>query len=315
MIEVMLRPTFHRVLIAFVFVLAFTYATAYVLGCFLGAEAAPAAQSFKSSQQHAMVRLVAERSAAVPGQAVSIGVQFEIDPHWHIYWRNPGDSGGPPIIEWQLPDGFQAGELQWPAPKRIEVSTLINYGYESDVLLPLTLHVPATAKPGSDVAIAGHVKYLICSELCVPGSADVKLTLPIAATASAATASAAAASAAAASAGAPSPAADLFTQARAQLPQPAPRPWVAKATFGNRHFDLSIHTGKREASATFFPLVPSQIDDSAPPQITPLDRGIRVGLRASDQLTAAPPTLTGVVVLADGKAYTISAPVKGEQVK
>ncbi len=298
MIEAMLRPPFHRVFIAFIFVLAFTYATtAYVLGCFLGAEAA-AAQSFKSSQQHAMVRLVAERTAAVPGQAASIGVQFEIDPHWHIYWRNPGDSGGPPIIDWQLPDGFQAGELQWPAPKRIEVSTLINYGYESDVLLPLTLHVPATAKPGSDVAIAGHVKYLICSDLCVPGSADVKLTLPIAA-----------------SAGAPSPAADLFTQARAQLPQPAPRTWVAKAAFGNRHFDLAVQTGKRESSANFFPLVPSQIDDSAPPRITPTDRGISFGLRASDQLTAAPHTLTGVLVLADGKAYTISAPVKGEQVK
>jgi DsbC/DsbD-like thiol-disulfide interchange protein len=295
MIEVMLRPTFHRVFLAFVFVLAFTYATAYVLGCFLGVEAAPAAQSFKSSQQHAMVRLVAERTAAVPGQAVSIGVQFEIDPRWHIYWRNPGDSGGPPIIEWQLPDGFQAGELQWPAPKRIEVSTLINYGYESDVLLPLTLHVPATAKPGSEVALAGHVKYLICSDLCVPGNADVKLTLPIAASA--------------ASAGAPSPAADLFAQARTQLPQPAPRTWVAKATFGNRHFDLSVQTGKREASGTFFPLVPSQIDDSAPPQITPTDRGIRFGLRASDQLTAEPHTLTGVLVLADGKAYTISAPV------
>jgi len=264
-----------------------------------------AVQSFKSSQQHAMVRLVAERTAAVPGQAVSIGVQFEIDPHWHIYWRNPGDSGGPPVIEWQLPDGFQAGELQWPAPKRIEVSTLINYGYESDVLLPLTLHVPATAKPGSEVTLAGHVKYLICSDLCVPGSADVKLTLPIAASAASTSASA----------GAPSPAADLFTQARAQVPQPAPRTWVAKATFGNRHFDLSVQTGKREASANFFPLVPSQIDDSATPQITPTDRGIRVGLRASDQLTAAPPTLTGVLVLADGKAYTISAPVKGEQVK
>jgi len=261
--------------------------------------ATPAAQSasaFKTGQQHANVELVAERTAAVPGQMLSVGVHFQMDPHWHIYWRNPGDSGGPPAIDWRLPDGFQAGELQWPAPRRIQAATLINYGYEGDVLLPLSVRVPANAKAGSEVELTGHVKYLICSELCVPGRADVKLTVPVAA-----------------SAGSPSPVAELFTQARTQLPQPAPAGWTARAAFAgaNRHFDLSVQTGKREETGNFFPLVPSQIDDSAPQQMTPLDRGIRFGLRASDQLTAAPRTLTGVLVLADGKAYTISAPVTG----
>jgi DsbC/DsbD-like thiol-disulfide interchange protein len=259
----------------------------------LVASPASAQSAFKSGQQHAAVRLVAERTAAVPGQTLSVGVQFQIDPNWHIYWRNPGDSGGPPVIEWQLPDGFLASELQWPVPQRIQAATLINYGYEGDVLLPLSMKVPASAKPGSEIALAGHVKYLICSDMCVPGQADVKLTLPVAASAPL------------------SSSGPLFTEARGQLPQPAPRVWTAraKADVANRRFDLSIETGKREANAKFFPLVPSQIDDSATPQIKPTDRGMTIQLRASDQLTAAPSTLTGVLVLADGKAYTISAPV------
>src|SRR5690242_17206704 len=115
-------------------------------------------QAFQGAgAQHANVTLVSERAAAVPGQAVTVGLRFELDPHWHIYWRNPGDSGGPPTIDWKLPEGFQAGEFQWPAPTRMAVGgTLVNYGYEADVLLPLTLRVPASAKPGTQVDLSGH---------------------------------------------------------------------------------------------------------------------------------------------------------------
>jgi len=256
----------------------------------------PAPSAWRQAQQHAMITLIAEQTAAVPGRPLSLGLRFEIDPRWHIYWRNPGDSGGPPTVDWRLPDGFQAGEFQWPAPQRIAVGgTLVNYGYEADVLLPLTVRVPATAKPGTQVDLVGHVKYLICSDLCVPARADVKLTVPIAASA--------------ANAVSPSPSASLFTQTRTRVPQPAPSTWSARAGFANRQFDLTIDTGRREANALFFPLVSSQIDDSAPQQATPTARGIRFTLRASDQLTAEPPALSGVIVLSESQAYTISAPV------
>jgi DsbC/DsbD-like thiol-disulfide interchange protein len=159
--------------------------------------------------------------------------------------------------------------------------------------------VPATAKPGTQVDLVGHVKYLICSELCVPARADVKLTVPIAP----------GIAAGAANTVSPSPSASLFTQTRSRVPQPAPSTWSARAGYANRQFDLTIDTGRREANALFFPLVSSQIDDSAPQQATPTARGIRFTLRASDQLTAAPPALSGVVVFADSRAYTISAPI------
>jgi DsbC/DsbD-like thiol-disulfide interchange protein len=281
---------------------ALTLASAVAL-LIAGAAAAPrlahaqSSSAFRPTQQHAIVTLVAEQTAAVPGQPLSLGVHFELDPHWHIYWQNPGDSGGPPTVDWRLPEGFTAGEFQWPAPQRIVVgATLINYGYEADVLLPLTVRVPASAKPGAQVDLVGHVKYLICSDLCVPARADVKLTVPIAGRATSGGVT-------------PSPSASLFAQTRARLPQPAPAAWRARAAFANRQFDLTVDTGRREANALFFPLVTGQIDDAAPQPATPTARGLRITLRASDQLTAAPTALTGVIVLADAQAYTISAPV------
>jgi DsbC/DsbD-like thiol-disulfide interchange protein len=302
------------------------------LALLMAAAATPLAaqQSLHAAQQvaphaaqHATVTLVAERTAAVAGQPLTVGVHFELDPHWHIYWRNPGDSGGPPTIEWKLPEGFQAAAFEWPTPQRIPIGgTLVNYGYESDVLLPLTVHVPASAKPGMQMDLIGHVKYLICSDLCVPAKADVMLAMPIAAAAasavgssgigsSAAGSSAAGSSAAGSSAGAhaPSASARLFAQTRNRIPKPAPSTWTVHGTYANRQFDLAIDTGTRETSAQFFPLAPSQIDDSSPQQVTPTARGMRLTLHASDQLTAAPRTLSGLLVLSDSRAFTIDAPV------
>ena len=248
-----------------------------------------------SSSQHAIVTLVAEKSAAVPGQALTLGVRFEIDPKWHIYWVNPGDSGGPPTIDWKLPPGWQAEAFEWPVPQRIEIGGgLVNYGYEADVLLPVTVRVPEKARPGTQVDLIGHVKYMICSELCVPARADINLAVTIAA-----------------AAGAPSPLASVFAQTRPRIPQRQPPTMHAQATFAKRQFVLTIETGQREpATAQFFPLASGLIDDSAPLPPTPTARGITFTLRAPEQLTAAPKMLQGVVVFSDTRAYTITAPVR-----
>jgi len=270
---------------------------ALVVAAILAAGAAPARAQFgpqSSSQQHALVSLVAEQAAAVPGQPLALGLHFEIDPHWHIYWVNPGDSGGPPAIEWKLPPGFEASAFEWPVPQRIPIGdALVNYGYEVDVLLPLTVHIPASARTGASAELAGRVRYLICSDLCVPARADFHLTIPVATIA-----------------GGPSPAASLFAQTRPRIPKPAPATWRVQAAFANHQFDLTLDTGKREATAQFFPLVAGQIDDSAPQPAAPTARGVRLTLRASSQLTAAPRTLSGVIVLPDGRAFTIDPPVR-----
>ena len=85
------------------------------------------------------VELVASQTAAVAGQDFEAGLLIRHDPHWHTYWRNPGDSGLPTRLELQLPAGWKAGEILWPAPARVLIGPLANYGYEGDVVLPVSV--------------------------------------------------------------------------------------------------------------------------------------------------------------------------------
>jgi hypothetical protein len=125
------------------------------------------------------VSFVAERTAATPGEALTVGVFFALDEHWHVYWQNPGDSGEAPKIRWALPSGFGAGAIEWPAPTPIPVGPLLNYGYEGTVLLPVTLAVPASAPVGETAAIEATVSWLVCREDCIPGKTTFAVTLPI----------------------------------------------------------------------------------------------------------------------------------------
>jgi thiol:disulfide interchange protein DsbD len=241
---------------------------------------------------HAQLSLLAERTVLRAGHGAVIGLRFRMDPGWHIYWRNPGDSGAAPAVTWDLPAGYKAGDFEWPVPQRIEVAGLVNYGYEGTVLLPVTVTVPPGAAPGKIVTLAAGVKYLICKDVCMPGRARVSLTLPVAE-----------------DRGEASDDSPLFDAARARLPQPAPASLKARATLAGREFRVTIETGRREATGMFFPVDESRIDDSAPQKVTPLAAGIEFRLRASDQMTKPPAALTAVIVLPPDRAYTVRVPV------
>jgi thiol:disulfide interchange protein DsbD len=90
------------------------------------------------------VDLIAEDAAIVPGQTFQAGFKFNLEKGWHVYWINAGDSGDPPRIQWKLPAGFEAGPIEWPAPVRLPVSSLMDYGYEDKVLLMVPIHSPQT---------------------------------------------------------------------------------------------------------------------------------------------------------------------------
>jgi thiol:disulfide interchange protein DsbD len=128
---------------------------------------------------HVELRLLAGQAGYVPGQTLWVGLRFDLEPEWHVYWRNPGDSGEPPRVAWRLPPGWQAGDIHWPVPQRIPVGHLVNYGYEDSVtfLVPLTA---ATAAAG-DARIAADVDWLVCREECIPESGSLELRLPAAA--------------------------------------------------------------------------------------------------------------------------------------
>ncbi|RVU49578.1 protein-disulfide reductase DsbD family protein [Rubrivivax rivuli] len=134
-----------------------------------------------------------------PGKPMWLGLKIQHAPHWHTYWKNPGDSGLPTTMEWQLPAGVQAGDIEWPTPAKLPLGPLLNFGYEGTLLLPVPVTVPAGFK-GDTLEVKLRADWLVCKDVCIPEGGDFVLRVP----AQAATAGHAA----------------LFEAARTALPQP-----------------------------------------------------------------------------------------------
>jgi thiol:disulfide interchange protein DsbD len=142
------------------------------------------AQSAKSvvTTDHVRAELIAQApDGVVPGKPLWVGLQIQHQPHWHTYWKNPGDSGLPTTLEWKLPAGIQAGDIAWPAPRKIALGTLANYGYEGTVLLPVPLTVTPAFKPSlfGDAEIQLKANWLVCEKECIPEEGSFVLKLPV----------------------------------------------------------------------------------------------------------------------------------------
>lgn len=112
------------------------------------------------------------------GKPVWLGLQLQHQPHWHTYWKNPGDSGLPTTLEWTLPAGVRAGEIDWPVPRQLPLGPLLDYGYEGTVVLPVALTLaPDFDAPTIDVRV--RADWLVCREICIPESGDFALALPV----------------------------------------------------------------------------------------------------------------------------------------
>ncbi|GGE50033.1 thio:disulfide interchange protein [Marinicauda pacifica] len=122
--------------------------------------------------------LVSERETVAPGETFHIALHQDITPGWHTYWQNPGDSGEPTRLSLTLPEGWQAGELIWPAPATYALGPLTNYGYADEVTLPVPVTVPESATPGP-VTIEAEATWLVCEEICIPEDAELALTLTV----------------------------------------------------------------------------------------------------------------------------------------
>ncbi|RSZ60840.1 thiol:disulfide interchange protein [Massilia atriviolacea] len=130
------------------------------------------------------VRLISDHATVAPGQTVYLGLEQKIIPHWHTYWKNPGDSGTSTRIAWTLPAGVTAGEILWPAPSRFDIGPISNYGYSDQVVLLTKLTIPASQAVGSDIPLEAKTSWLVCEESCIPQDATLRTTLTVAATAS-----------------------------------------------------------------------------------------------------------------------------------
>ena len=123
---------------------------------------------------HARISLIKDHSDFVPGTSINIGLKVSMDKGWHTYWRNPGDSGGPIEIDWDLPKGFSVSDIKWPLPEKIEYPPLMTYGYEDFVIYPMVLSIPADY---SDDYFEMAADILICADVCIPESGKISSNL------------------------------------------------------------------------------------------------------------------------------------------
>ncbi|MEM7570890.1 MAG: protein-disulfide reductase DsbD domain-containing protein, partial [Pseudomonadota bacterium] len=124
------------------------------------------------------LRLFAEQTRAAPGQPVSLALAFDVKPGWHLYWKNPGDTGLEPKVRWEAPEGTTFGALEFPTPEDFTFAGFTNYGYTKSFNLLTSVVLPETATGTAE--IMGRVEWLACDDkICVPEGGQVSLTLPI----------------------------------------------------------------------------------------------------------------------------------------
>ena len=131
-------------------------------------------------EQPVRAELIAEHASVQPGGSTRVGVHFDIEKGWHIYAKDPGESGLPTKIAWKGPAGASFGPLNWPTPQPLkDPGNLRTFGYTGVVVLASRLNVARATAPGTNLPIRARVEWLACKELCLPGSASLTLTLPV----------------------------------------------------------------------------------------------------------------------------------------
>ena len=278
---------FLRSIIAISFLLAASLAASAQLS-------APASQPQDNkaafTADHLRVELLIPVSKLYTGsKGNQAGLYFRLQPGWHVYWQNAGDAGEPPSIDWALPKGVTAGPLQFPAPTRLPVGPLMDYGYENQVLFPFKINAASATKTGQ-ADLRAHVTWLVCSSVCIPGKADLEITRPVAR--------------------GPAPSAPeppLFHQFLSRLPQPLPAGNKAVFQPTPAGFRLAVTTGHPENQAEFFPTDQTIVDNPSPQKVSPTPRGLILTLKKDANIASVPARLNGVIELSGERTYQIAA--------
>lgn len=244
---------------------------------------------------HSKATLLLEQPVAQPGTQTRIGIQFETDKDWHIYWKNPGDSGEPPRVRWQLPEGVTAGPIQWPTPMRMNNSAGTDYGYQGNAVLLSTLNISKAVQSGSSVLMVGDLSWLVCHDICIPQHAELRAKMRISNNASI-----------------DHRVHELLDTAAERIPGPLPDRVHLTATSSRDHLRLSIASNDNVAHAVFFPAEPEQIDNAAPQELANDGSIVRLELKKSDHLQRDPESLEGVLVLNEQNSYQIDVPLHSE---
>jgi len=140
---------------------------------------APSEAGFGKGKPKATVELLASVASVAPGAEFELGIHFKIADGWHIYWVNSGESGMPPRIRWSLPDGFQAGRLEFPIPVRHQDKTGITTNVHEGEPVLIARVTAADSIDAARIQVKGKLRYLVCKEQCILENTELKLTLPV----------------------------------------------------------------------------------------------------------------------------------------
>ncbi len=266
------------------------------------ARVASAGQSISSSR--AKVALLAEHAQVSLGSTLWLGLHFQLAPGRHAYWLNPGDSGSPPGLTWRLPEGVEVGPIEWPAPRRIPVGPLVNFGYEGEVLLAVPVKVPS-AYGGRSLPVELSAEWLVCEVSCIPEAGHFTLDLAVAATGG----------------GALSGDAPRFEQQRRQVPGAAlPEGWRVGARVADGRVAVQIDAPVQAAKLRdlfFFPYAEGLMQASASQSFKARAEGYALTLSGSDSPVGDWSELAGVIVgqtvdeSARPVAFAVEVPIAG----
>jgi len=251
---------------------------------------------------HTRARLISEQDAVMPGKTFWVGLDLLLDDGWHLYWRNPGDSGLSPKIKWQLPAGVAAGDMQWPYPERLNVGPLTSFGYGHEVLLLVPVTVDAFLATSQNLDLRLRADWLACQEVCIPGRAELRLSVAVAKDPSVVTFN---------------NFKPLFDDTRRHWPQTVPS-IGARAFLDGDHWRLDIQTPfKKPGDIVFYPYRNDVMEHAAAQQTKVTAGGYQITLTKSGLYQKALPFLEGVAVDPQGwtengdiKAVIIHAPVE-----
>ena len=233
--------------------------------------------------QHVTASLVGETHNIVPGRPFQLALRQQIQPGWHTYWSNPGESGLPTVIEWSLPQGFRAGSIAWPTPERFTAGPVVGYGYKDEILLPVTIEAPADVRPGN-VLLSARVSWLVCSDICIPEEAELSISVPVG------------------TASEPDPNwTDAFASTRARTPRSNPFPTTAVAAGDEITLRVATGDATQLQEVAFFPADANVIDDGATQLVAADAEGLRLTLRR-DKTQPVPAVVNGVLTFRDTTA-------------
>lgn len=242
------------------------------------------------------IAIISDVSEVKPGEPFWVALRQRIAPGWHTYWQNPGDSGEATAIAWSLPDGFTAGEVQWPLPEAIPFSGLTNYGYSDEVLLLAKIMAP-TVLPDGPLTLRADVRWLVCADICIPEEGGASVTLDGSTVADALDARGLPDAAVPGS----QAARDSIAAARERLPIPSP--FSAGLTVDAETLTLAYSAGalapERLREVSFFPKAWGLVDHAAPQPVTLHSDGLAVTLTRGDLKTSELERLEGVLVVGE----------------